>query len=593
MPAESGPSIVQSVDPNATPVKRRPGRPKGSGKKQPSENPTVIGEKIKRPVGRPRKDGLPAGSVGTRRTQSRKSAGKTHAEAGPSPPGVPFPGAYYPQHPGIPNWQTGFAPMGAHTSASAPPLAITNGATGGPSHQQYHLDPNLSRDEWAELLRAKPDAFLQSLLATLAAPNPPPGAGPTVEDAFKSHLSSLAPSTHQTKDAHPIPSLYSILKTFWLPSSPAYLSLIASGPNSRTLSEHRFFYWDPLPLVFNGIPCSTCSLLLTNRGRIKSGPIKVYDLEKPFFIIGCEYVCKSAACVASTNAEGRRFASTDASIMQALPTRLKEEFPAKLLQGDFDMGSGTNVWSWHAMGVSKSLWNMVKGCLKSGLSKDAILQVISAIQNPLKDDREKQEEEEEEEGTAEDARGISVVPQPDATTLATPQDTSDEYDNAWKANSAAAEAGPSQAAPAPSQPSQSHSTPTPAHVQAHSQPSSSTMPNVPTDVPTSTPTPAQPTPYSFAQPGPYVSYPYAGYAYFPPPAQSQNVPHAHPGDQNGLKRPFGFGENTSEVAILEPSQKRTRHCCKCGSQDCKGKGGRTFCLNACQDCGKIDCRGRN
>jgi hypothetical protein len=42
------------------PVKRKPGRPKGSGKKPvPEDDPP----KIKRPVGRPRKDGLPAGSV--------------------------------------------------------------------------------------------------------------------------------------------------------------------------------------------------------------------------------------------------------------------------------------------------------------------------------------------------------------------------------------------------------------------------------------------------------------------------------------------------------------------------------------------------
>lgn len=428
-----------AVDPNATPAKRRPGRPKGSGKKQPPENPAVIGEKIKRPVGRPRKDGLPAGSVGTRRaTQSRKPSGKAHAEPAQALPGAPFPGvsiitvfkpptilsvslqAYYPHHPGIPNWQTGFTPLNAQTSVSVPPLVLSNGTAGGPSHQQYQHNPNFNRDEWEELLRTKPDVFLQSLLAVLAAPNPLSGAGPTVEDAFKSHLSSLAPSTNQAKDTHSIPSLYSILKTFWLPSSPAYLSLIASGPNSRTLSEHKFFYWDPLPLVFNGIPCSTCSSLLTNRGRIKSGPIKVYDLEKPFFIIGCEYICKSAACIANTTSEGRRFASTDASIMQALPTRLKEEFPAKLLQGDSDMGSGTNVWNWHAMGVSKSLWNMVKGCLKSGMSKVAILHVISAIQNPLKDEREEQEEEEEEDGPGEDAQGISAVTQPD-TTLVTPQ----------------------------------------------------------------------------------------------------------------------------------------------------------------------------
>ena len=52
-----------------------------------------MGEKIKRPVGRPRKDGLPAGSVGTRRSaSSRKSTVKVHAESAQGPPGVPFPG---------------------------------------------------------------------------------------------------------------------------------------------------------------------------------------------------------------------------------------------------------------------------------------------------------------------------------------------------------------------------------------------------------------------------------------------------------------------------------------------------------------------
>jgi hypothetical protein len=63
-------------DPGTTPVKRKPGRPKGSVKK-----PTPAGEavdpatKVKRPVGRPRKDGLPAGSVmGARTSRPRKSA---------------------------------------------------------------------------------------------------------------------------------------------------------------------------------------------------------------------------------------------------------------------------------------------------------------------------------------------------------------------------------------------------------------------------------------------------------------------------------------------------------------------------------------
>lgn len=270
-------------------------------------------------------------------------------------------------------------------------------------------------------MRTKPDKFMHELLTALAAPNPLPSAGPTVEDTFKSHLTSLSLSASQNKEAHALPSLYSTLKSFWLPSSPAYLSLIASGPNARTPSEHRFLYWDPLPLVFNGIGCSSCNTPLSNRGRIRSGPIKVYDLEKPFFIIGCEYACRSSTCTTNATPDGRKFASTDASIMRALPARLKEEFPARLLQSDADLGGGANVWNWHAMGVSKSLWNMVKGCLRVGMSKDATIHVICAIQNPLKEDRERHEMQEVQEvqevqgadATSEDAQGIPVVVQPE------------------------------------------------------------------------------------------------------------------------------------------------------------------------------------
>jgi hypothetical protein len=81
-----------AVDPNAPPPKRKPGRPKGSGKKPPPD-PTIITERIKRPVGRPRKDGLPAGSVGARRAnQLRRSSAKMSTEAPQLPPGIPFAG---------------------------------------------------------------------------------------------------------------------------------------------------------------------------------------------------------------------------------------------------------------------------------------------------------------------------------------------------------------------------------------------------------------------------------------------------------------------------------------------------------------------
>ena len=74
-PAQNG-----GGEPGATPVKRKPGRPKGSVKKPTAEGASEAvdsANKIKRPVGRPRKDGLPAGSVsasGSKVGRPRKSA---------------------------------------------------------------------------------------------------------------------------------------------------------------------------------------------------------------------------------------------------------------------------------------------------------------------------------------------------------------------------------------------------------------------------------------------------------------------------------------------------------------------------------------
>ncbi len=59
---------------NGSPIKRRPGRPKGSTKKNLLAG-EVLPPKIKRPVGRPRKDGLPAGSVGPSRVKREATAG--------------------------------------------------------------------------------------------------------------------------------------------------------------------------------------------------------------------------------------------------------------------------------------------------------------------------------------------------------------------------------------------------------------------------------------------------------------------------------------------------------------------------------------
>lgn len=116
--------------------------------------------------------------------------------------------------------------------------------------------------------------------------------------------------------------------------------------------------------------------------------MKIYDLEKPFFIVGCEYVCQSPTCIAQTSSEGRKFASTDSSILRSLPGKLRDEFPAYLMQGEGDLGSAPVMWNWQATGVSRSLWNMVRGCLKSGMTKEAIITVIQSIQVGMSDDED-------------------------------------------------------------------------------------------------------------------------------------------------------------------------------------------------------------
>ncbi|KAI8980161.1 hypothetical protein BD414DRAFT_551014 [Trametes punicea] len=582
-PDEHGPSSpsappVEGANPEQ-PVKRRPGRPKGSGKKPVDPNAPP---KIKRPVGRPRKDGLPAGSVGPRRpSRPRKRPPGSFASGPQVPPAAGF--AYGTPFIGDAQWG----------SASAPPMGIRGGRP-----PVFPIDPSLDQDDWASLSRTRPDRFLHALVAALDAPNPVSGAGPSVEEAFKSHLVSLAPNPN-SKNAPSIPSLYSILKTFWLPSSPVYFSLTASASTARTPSEHRFLYWDPQPLVFNGISCPVCSAPLVNRGRISSGPIKVYDLGKPFFVIGCEYVCNSPMCLAATGQQGRKFASTDASILRALPLKLKDEFPALLLQGNPDLGSGPEIWNWHGMGVSIALWNMVRASLRAGLRKEAILDIVRAIQLGVADydleafkreeldhtaGVEHGEEDEEENHDVQQVEGDLAEPKDVSAAgsvlrsgltpqLADAQKSAEEYQEAWNANSGVPDAN---GAP--------HMSPEHAHAGANtSQDPSSSSQQSASAPPTQSQAPPHPPPHYAYPQGPYQPYPYHY-----PPYWNQ------PQDQSAsLKRTFAIVDGTPEPGMSEPMHKRIRHCCKCGSNECKGKGGRAFCNNPCQDCGKLECKGRN
>ncbi|KAF7796014.1 hypothetical protein EIP86_007183 [Pleurotus ostreatoroseus] len=533
-----------------TPVKRRPGRPKGSGKKSVDLSPQ--NQKPKRPVGRPRKDGLPPGTVTEKKQRPRKRPPGSFATVpgvnGQAPGLMPF---------GLPPFAD---PTQWHASLSVPPIPTLATRPPVPPPMPFPIDPNLDRDNWADLALSS--------------------AGPTVEDAFRAHLQSLVPD----KDTH-IPMLYSVLKAFWLPSSPPYFSLTSSaGSSARIPSEHRFFYWDPQLLIFNGIFCPACNAPLINKGKISTGPIKVYDLGKPFYIIGCEYVCRSQACAALNNGEGRKYASTDHSILSVLPLKLRDEFPARLIvkSGAMppDFGTGIDVWQWRDMGISLGLWNMVRQCLRTGLQKDAIIGILNAITLGVPDEwpmpppplppaavkkadtsldadadadgRAEGEEEEEEE-------------EPELNGNVNKEATGQhEFQEAWNANSASGgPSGPPEAGP--------------------SDPSAGGAPALSPPVPVPGPPPPEYV-QGFSQ-HPYLPYGYPPYGYYPgpPPPAAQSA---------SMKRQFALVDGQEEP-ISGPVHKRVRHCVKCGSSECKGKGGRAFCQNQCQDCGKFDCKGRN
>ncbi|KAG8825583.1 hypothetical protein FRC17_008613 [Serendipita sp. 399] len=58
---------------------------------------------------------------------------------------------------------------------------------------------------------------------------------------------------------------------------------------------------------------------------------------------------------------------------------------------------------------------------------------------------------------------------------------------------------------------------------------------------------------------------------------------------DNLRRPYPYGGDHDEP----PKKRRVRHCAKCGSPSCKGRGGGSNCPNPCRDCGKLDCKGRS
>ncbi|KAI0046175.1 hypothetical protein FA95DRAFT_1573310 [Auriscalpium vulgare] len=572
VPGESAVSAPPS------PVKRGPGRPKGSGTKKPVDPNAPLTPK--RPVGRPRKDGLPAGSVprtSSSSTRKRKVAAPGSFAATPvaddgAGPSQPITQADAPSYPAStipysytystpqPPWQTttystlsaalqADPPAPLETPAAPPPRPVASTSARAP----VAADPLASSDEWLELLREDPMSLLKAVVQAIHAPNPVSRVGLSAEEAFQHHLNTLAPPPGTQAP----PYVYGVLKTFWLPSSPAYFSLTASSSTALTPPEHRFFFWDPQPLLFNGIECPFCSMQLHHKGIIRGGPLKVYDLGRPFFIIGAEYRCQNTGCKGRNSPEGRRFASTDPAILRALPPILRDEFPVTMLPGG--AAEHTQQWNWQDAGVSKTLWAVVLAGINGGLSKDGTLALLRCCQDGFAAPPAALKREETDGHDKEEVEKVLSQDQMDVAETPTNETAATTYNrDGWKAGDVASTSDSAQ----------------PESSSSAAPPATSTAPAVP----------APDAPYPQGAPTAYMAYPYAAYPYVyqPPAPASASASAPNPAKRGG-----------DVLDTQTPPAKRVRHCVKCGSKECKGKGGRVFCVNACQDCGSAECKGRN
>ncbi|KAE9383029.1 hypothetical protein BT96DRAFT_1027409 [Gymnopus androsaceus JB14] len=414
-----------SNDVNEGTRERRLGRSKSSGTKSKNIDADVSMKPPKKPVGRPRRDGLPAGSVTSNGSTKRQRISYSQGEGG------------------------------------------DNDRSG--HKRRLRADENCG-DSWSfEFARTRPDRLVGELMKELDANatvtrDTSDTSGMSVKEAFESHIRSLSSSSSQR-----LPTLYSILKTFWLPSSPGYFSFAASSSSTGSrLSTHKFFYWDPHPLVFNGIPCPACGLPLHNAGPIRRGPVRVLDIgEEGFYVIGAEYVCQSglASCE-----ERKTYASTDASILRVLPIKLREEFPVRMMDPESESESEQedeeeDVWTWNpststavppSRGLSRNLWSLILSCLRARLGKEAIVGLVKDMWQ----DRDLERELELEEGRESDEEELNQ------------NGLEDVYRDAWAANAAT---NPDSGASATQYPSHATNSNSISHSNIHSTNSNSNL----------------------------------------------------------------------------------------------------------------------
>ena len=196
--------------------------------------------------------------------------------------------------------------------------------------------------------------------------------------AYNDHLRELRRETPAR-----CPDTYTILNSFWLPGISPYFRLTTSRLSySSALSNHRFFFWDPMYLLVGGIHCPNCDTQLVRDGF--HGPCPVLNIGDPFYLIGQTYKCGACAKKADNpsatssnsnnpppptnpNPNSGLYLSWDESILRSLPDALAKEFPA-------------HIKPWGAIG--NDLFDLIRTSVRSGMEPMQIAEVIKTACKP-------------------------------------------------------------------------------------------------------------------------------------------------------------------------------------------------------------------
>ena len=159
-----------------------------------------------------------------------------------------------------------------------------------------------------------------------------------------------------------LPPLYADHETFWFPRPSTFFVLRRNNVSPQLLYNPRFFLWDPEALC--RIPCPNCKTALQRHGPI-SHPRRCVDSDSSFWIIGYRYRCR-VCCHRKSQKHMVTFRSWDSRILAMLPSELAAEFPARLS---------------HRSGISKTLFGWMRSSFQNGMGSkqfsDALVSSIS------------------------------------------------------------------------------------------------------------------------------------------------------------------------------------------------------------------------